>query len=133
MPEKLLLALPFKKVGLLMLGTAIAGNTWVHKNWFEFVKLGILIAGIVWGVGQTINSQGLAIERQGQEIVNLKAQEIVDQAEHKQFAATLSSINTSQQLIQQRLEHMQEDIDDNEEAVKELDNTSDHLLKRWDR
>ena len=114
MPEKLLLAIPFKKVGLFMLGTAVASNTWVHKNWFEFVKLGVLVVGIVWGVG-------LTIEQHGQDIVDIKAQEIVDQAEHKQFAVTLNNINTSQLVMQQQLEYMQEDINDNEEAIEELE------------
>jgi hypothetical protein len=131
MPEKLLIGLGFKKLGIGLLGVTVASNQWVQKNWFEFVKLGLLVAGIVWGVGQTINSQGLAIERHGQDVVELKAQQIVDQADHKAFMSSLSKINTSQQVLQERLENMKDDIDENKDDISR--NTSHHILREFNR
>ena len=124
MPEKLLIGIGFKKLGIGLLGVTAVSNTWVQKNWFEFVKLGLLIFGIVWALG-------LTIEQHGQDIVDLKAQQIVDNADHKAFVSSLSEINTSQLLIQQKLEYMQDDIDENKDDISS--NTSHHILEGFNR
>jgi len=123
MPEKLLIGVALDKLGIGFIGAVAMSGNWFNKNWFEFVKLGFLILGIVWGVGQTI-------EQHGQDIVDLKAQAIVDQDEHKAFVQTLNKINTSQELMQYQLEDLRDDVNENKEIFKDhiFRNSSSHIL-----